>query len=44
MQALEAQIAEQNERLKRLEEMHECEDHLLYHAGLTDRGRELWKD
>lgn len=42
MQALEAQIAEQNERLERLEEMHACEDHLLYHADLTDRGRELW--
>lgn len=39
---LEREQKEQAERLSRLEQMHRCEDHLAYHAGLTNEAREYW--
>jgi hypothetical protein len=42
MQALERQMREHEQRLAKLEEMHNCKDHLRYHENLTDRTRQLW--
>jgi len=42
LRALERKVQEQERRIKRLEEMHECKDHLRYHDNLTDRTRRLW--
>jgi len=39
---LERQQQEHEERLSRLEEMARCQDHVAYHAGLTDEAREYW--
>jgi len=41
---LERQHQEHEERLSRLEQMARCQDHLTYHAGLTDEAREYWWD
>jgi DNA primase len=40
--ALERKQREQDARLRRLEEMHQCTDHLRYHQALTDQQREYW--
>jgi len=42
LRALERQVQEQERRLARLEEMHNCKDHLHYHDNLDPQRRELW--
>jgi hypothetical protein len=39
---LEQKQREQEERLTRLEQMAQCQDHLQYHEGLTDEAMEYW--
>lgn len=39
---LEARQREHEERLTRLEQMAQCQDHLQYHEGLTDKTMEYW--
>jgi len=40
--ALERKQREHEERLRRLEEMKRCTDHLRYHEALSDKAQEYW--
>lgn len=44
VKALESHQREQDERLRRLEAMHYCKDHIAYHEALTEEARQWWYD